>query len=411
MRPLPDFRSASTLLDHIQDTMRFYHPRCVDSSGGFYHFFKDDGHVYDTKTRHLVSSTRFVFNYAMAYRQFQLPEYLEQVLHGVAFLREVHRDPESGAYAWLLRWENGQKSVVDANNHCYGLAFVLLAYSHALMAGMEEARAYLDETVALMEDKFWLEEFSLYADQASADWQTLDPYRGQNANMHSCEAMIAAWQATGNLAYLHRAERIAQAITVRQAAQADGLIWEHYDSNWNIDRNYNLDDKANLFRPWGFQPGHFTEWAKLLVLLDDDHAHLQGDGAWLLPTAEKLFNTALDTAWDQEHGGICYGFAPDLSICDGDKYFWVQAESLAAAACLAERTGNEQYWTWYEAIWRYSWQHMIDHQHGAWYRILTRDNRAYSDEKSPAGKTDYHTMGACYEVMNVFKKMERPSHE
>lgn len=411
MRPLPDFRSASTLIDHIRDTMRFYHPRCVDPSGGFYHFFKDDGHVYDTKTRHLVSSTRFVFNYAMAYRQFQLPEYLEQVRHGVAFLREVHRDSESGAYAWLLHWEHGTKSVVDANNHCYGLAFVLLAYSHALMAGMEEARAYLDETVALMEEQFWQEEFGLYADQASADWKTLDPYRGQNANMHSCEAMIAAWQATGNLTYLHRAERIAQAITVRQAAHADGLIWEHYDCNWNIDWNYNLDDKANLFRPWGFQPGHFTEWAKLLILLDDDRAHLRSDGAWLLPTAEKLFNIALGTAWDKEHGGICYGFAPDRSICDGDKYFWVQAESLAAAACLAERTGNEQYWTWYDAIWRYSWQHMIDHQHGAWYRILTRDNRAYSDEKSPAGKTDYHTMGACYEVLNVFKKMERPSHE
>ncbi len=26
-----------------------------------------------------------------------------------------------------------------------------------------------------------------------------------------------------------------------------------------------------------------------------------------------------------------------------------------------------------------------------------------SDEKSPAGKTDYHTMGACYEVLNVLR--------
>jgi mannose/cellobiose epimerase-like protein (N-acyl-D-glucosamine 2-epimerase family) len=44
---------------------------------------------------------------------------------------------------------------------------------------------------------------------------------------------------------------------------------------------------------------------------------------------------------------------------------------------------------------------LVDHEFGAWYRILTRDNRKYSDEKSPAGKTDYHTMGACYEVLNV----------
>jgi mannose/cellobiose epimerase-like protein (N-acyl-D-glucosamine 2-epimerase family) len=44
---------------------------------------------------------------------------------------------------------------------------------------------------------------------------------------------------------------------------------------------------------------------------------------------------------------------------------------------------------------------MVDHQYGAWFRILDQRNEKYSDEKSPAGKTDYHTMGACYEVLNV----------
>ena len=94
-----------------------------------------------------------------------------------------------------------------------------------------------------------------------------------------------------------------------------------------------------------------------------------------------------------------YGFAPDGSICDSDKYFWVQAESLAAAALLADRTGEEKYWNWYDRIWAYSWRCFVDHEHGAWYRILGRDNRKITDEKSPAGKTDYHTMGACYEVL------------
>ncbi|MFZ6658317.1 AGE family epimerase/isomerase [Undibacterium sp. TJN19] len=401
MTTFPDFRAVSTLTEHIAHTMRFYHPRCIDRSGGFYHYFKDDGQVYDVTTRHLVSSTRFVFNYAMAYRQFSDPQYLDMVKHGVAFLRDVHRDPVNGGYAWQVSWDNGNRHIIDNNNHCYGLAFVLLAYSHAVMAGMNEARTYLDETVALMEDKFWLPEFDLYADQASADWSHLDTYRGQNANMHSCEAMLAAYQATGELMHLHRAEAIAKSITQRQASQAGGMIWEHYDYAWQIDWKYNLEDKANLFRPWGFQPGHFTEWSKLLVLLDAQAANLQGDSAWILPTAERLFDTALDLAWDTEHGGIYYGFAPDHSICDGDKYFWVQAESIAAAACLAQRTGKQKYWDWYDKIWQYSWMHFVDHQYGAWYRILDKSNLKISDEKSPAGKSDYHTMGACYEVLNV----------
>ena len=68
---------------------------------------------------------------------------------------------------------------------------------------------------------------------------------------------------------------------------------------------------------------------------------------------------------------------------------------------LAQRSGESKYENWYERLWRYSWSHFVDHEHGAWYRILARDNRKYSDEKSPAGKTDYHTMGACYEVLDV----------
>ena len=69
--PTPDFRSLAFLRAHIAQTMAFYHPRCIDRErGGFFHFFRDDGSIYDADTRHLVSSTRFIFNYAMAARRF-----------------------------------------------------------------------------------------------------------------------------------------------------------------------------------------------------------------------------------------------------------------------------------------------------------------------------------------------------
>ncbi|MBM5571611.1 MULTISPECIES: AGE family epimerase/isomerase [Deefgea] len=394
---MPNFQDRQTLLKHIQHTMGFYHPRAVDASGGFYHFFRDDGTIYDAHTRHLVSSTRFVFNYAMAYRQFGDAEYLSTARHGLAFLRDVHRDLVSGGYAWQLQWRDGQKTLDDDTNHCYGLAFVLLAYAHALMAGINEAREWLEETWQLMEYRFWDSKYGLYADEASADW-TLKPYRGQNANMHACEAMLAAFEATGDVKYLDRAELLASNITQRQAMLANNLIWEHYHTDWSVDWDYNRHDKSNIFRPWGYQPGHLTEWAKLLLILER-HRPL----AWLKPRAEQLFNTAMERAWDAEHGGIYYGFGPENEICDSDKYFWVQAESIATAALLAERTGNQKYWDDYQRLWAYAWQNFIDHQHGAWWRILRADNQKYSDEKSPAGKVDYHTMGACYEVLNVLQ--------
>jgi mannose/cellobiose epimerase-like protein (N-acyl-D-glucosamine 2-epimerase family) len=211
-----------------------------------------------------------------------------------------------------------------------------------------------------------------------------------------CEAMLTAFEASREQRWLDRAYTLADNMTRRQAAKAGGLVWEHYDAYWEIDWEYHKDNPRDLFRPWGFQPGHQAEWAKLLLILG---RHVDAD--WLLPTARHLFDTAVVRAWDAQYGGLCYGFAPDGSICDADKYHWVQAESLACAALLADRTGEQKYWDWYRRLWGYAWDHFVDHAHGGWYRILTRDGRKYSDEKSDAGKTDYHNMGACYEVLNV----------
>jgi mannose/cellobiose epimerase-like protein (N-acyl-D-glucosamine 2-epimerase family) len=391
---LPDFRSIDTLRGHIAQTMAFYHPRCIDPAGGFFHYFKDDGTIYDCRHRHLVSSTRFIFNYAMAAREFGRDDFLDVARHGLEYLRNVHRDPASGAYAWTIL--DGRRD--DRTRHAYGMAFVLLAYSTALKAGIREAATWIDETWALLEERFWDAQAGLYRDEADEHWQ-FSAYRGQNANMHLTEALIAAFEATSDTRYLDRALAVADAMTRRQAAQAGGLVWEHYDANWTIDWDYHRDDPKHLFRPWGFQPGHQTEWAKLLLTLD---RYAPRD--WLLPTATQLFDRAVVHSWDNEFGGLCYGFAPDGTVCDSDKYFWVQAESIAAAALLHERTRKPAHARDYDRLWAYSWAHFVDHEYGAWYRILDRENRRYSDEKSPAGKTDYHTMGACHEVIALLRR-------
>ena len=390
----PIFNDRRFLIDHIDSVMKFYHPHCIDNNtGGFFQYFRDDGSIYDFDTKHLVSSTRFIFNYSMAAIQFDSKDYLDAALHGINYLRDSHLNKNTGGYAWTMKGAE----VNDSTNYCYGLAFVLLAYSSAYKAGILKAKDYIEETYQLMEKHFWSKEYELYSDEISADWKVVSGYRGQNANMHSCEALIAAFEATGSQKYLDRALLIGKNICIRQAGLAEGLIWEHYDSNWEINWVYNKNRPDDLFRPWGFQVGHLTEWAKLLLILE---RHVKED--WLLPRAQELFDDAVEIGWDEKSEGLFYGFAPNGDICDKDKYFWVQAESLATAAVLANRTGDDYYWEWYDRIWSYSWKHMIDHKYGAWFRILDSNNNKYDDLKSPAGKTDYHTMGACYEILKIF---------
>ena len=389
----PNFKDKEFLIGHIKSIMGFYHPHCIDNeTGGFFQHFKDDGSIYDFDTRHLVSSTRFIFNYSMAAMQFNNVEYIDTAKHGIDYLRKHHLNKDTGGYAWTM---NG-KEVLDSTNYCYGLAFVLLAYSTAYKAGIKEAKNYIEETFDLMEKHFWSKDHELYSDEINSDWSIVTNYRGQNANMHTCEALIQAFESTNEQKYLDRALLIAKNICIRQAGLADGLIWEHYDTNWQINWSYNKDTPDDLFRPWGFQVGHLTEWAKLLIILER-HA----DEDWLVSRAQELFDDAIEMGWDEKSEGLVYGFAPNGDVCDNDKYFWVQAESLAAAAVLANRTGDDYYWEWYERIWEFSWKHMVDHEYGAWFRILDSKNKKYDNLKSPAGKVDYHTMGACYEVLNL----------
>jgi mannose/cellobiose epimerase-like protein (N-acyl-D-glucosamine 2-epimerase family) len=216
-----------------------------------------------------------------------------------------------------------------------------------------------------------------------------------------------AARSSGASAAPGRAKPLTAALAGSEQREPEGLVWEHYHQDWSVDPDYNRHDKTNIFRPWGFQTGHLTEWTKLLLQLERRLPATQRP-AWILPTARHFFDTAMARGWDVTHGGLVYGFGPDGVVCDADKYFWVQAESLAAAAWLATRcaqagdaNASTHYWHWYEQIWRYAWAHMVDHEHGAWFRIRTPDNRAYSDEKSPAGKTDYHTMGACHDVLEA----------
>ena len=387
----PNFESAEFLETHIQSTLEFYAPRVFAKEGGFHSSFLDDGTCTEPGARQLVGSARYVFNYAESYRRYGEAQHLEWAEWGLDFLRTAHRQA-NGGYAWRL--DNGV--VTDSRIMAYGHAFVILAAAACHRIGITGAEKMLGDVFAFMETCFWDEAASAYNDERDASLKTLSPYRGQNANMHMCEAMLAAWQATGQTSYLDRAERLAERFAVDLAAQSGGQIWEHYDADWKVDMLYNIDTPNDRYRPWGFQPGHQTEWAKLLMILNGERPNPK----WLA-RAKSLYGAALSSGWDDMQGGIFYGVAPDGKICADDKHFWVQAESFAAAWRLFKSTGEARYRQDYTRIWQWCWDHMIDHEHGAWFRTRRRDGSAINDNKSPLGKTDYHTMGACWDVLNV----------
>jgi mannose/cellobiose epimerase-like protein (N-acyl-D-glucosamine 2-epimerase family) len=387
----PDFESPDFLKTHIASILDFYAPRIDGPEDGFRSCFLDDGTCYDPHLRQLVGSARYVVNYATSFCRDRDPQHLAWAEAGLDFLTRVHRQA-NGGYVWQI--ERGV--VTDDRIMAYGHAFVLLAAAQCFKAGIQTVQNTMNEIFDFMETYFWDSAGRAYFDERDASLETLSPYRGQNANMHMCEALLSAWQASGETRYLNRAEALAERFAFELAAQSDGLIWEHYDADWQVDMTYNIDNPNDRYRPWGFQIGHQTEWAKLLLILDEERPNPK-----LLPRAEELFQRAMRMGWDTEHGGLIYGVGPDGTACSTDKHFWVQSESFAAAWRLFLRTGEGLYREDYNRLWAWSWDHMVDHKHGAWHRVCNAKGAPVSDQKSPPGKTDYHTMGACWDVLQV----------
>lgn len=389
----PNFRSTDFLIDHVRSILSFYYPQCIDPAGGYLQHFDADGKVSKSNTqKHLVSSSRLTINFAVSAKQFVDPDFLEAARHGVEFLRHGHRNPETGGYGWII--QEGQVS--DGDNHCYGIAFVLMAYARTYAAGAHEVYDYIEETFQFMERYFWREQDQLYVDVLDADLKAVSPYRGQNSNMHCCEALISAYEATGDKHYLDRAIIIAKRVTVELAAQCDGKIWEHYNDHWLVDFEYNVGDTENKLRPWGYQPGHFTEWAKLLLLINKHRPE-----EWLSIRAKALFDKAMELSFDSDYGGLYYGFSPSGEICSGGKYSWVQAETIAAAALLATQQENRIYWCVYHQFWQYVWTYMVDHEQKCWHRNLTHDNKIIAPSSVAMGRTDYHPICSCIEIINL----------
>ena len=95
----------------------------------------------------------------------------------------------------------------------YGHSFVILAAAWAHRAEIDGAAGLLAETWHYMETHFFEPAHMAYADERDAGGTTLSPYRGQNANMHTVEALIAAFEATGEARYLDRGDDVARQFT------------------------------------------------------------------------------------------------------------------------------------------------------------------------------------------------------
>lgn len=358
-----------------------YQFNAVNPKGGFRDLDAAGQGVGDLRQIH--STCRMVHCFAIA-QLMGRPGSDAIVDHGMRYIWEQHRDAKHGGYMWSLT-DAGPK---DDSKQAYGHAFVLLAASGAKMIGHPLADKVLADITEVIETRFWDEASGAMSEEYARDWSKISDYRGQNSNMHSTEALMAAFEATGDAGYLRKAERIADLIIKRHAAALDFAVAEHFDSQWNVDKGYKGSD---MFRPAGTTPGHWLEWSRLLmqlwVLGGKKHA-------WLPEASKKLFRSAVTRGWDHDKGGFFYTLDFDNRPALRQKIWWPATEAIGAAAFIAGHDDDPFFEDWYRRVWNFSAAHFIDPANGGWFPELGADLK--SVDLFFTGKPDiYHALQAC----------------
>jgi mannose/cellobiose epimerase-like protein (N-acyl-D-glucosamine 2-epimerase family) len=185
-------------------------------------------------------------------------------------------------------------------------------------------RASGDATAIALAGETWDALEASLADPQAGGWR--DDMQGrlprrQNPHMHLLEAMHALFEATGNPAWLTRADRIVT------------LFLEcFYDSGSDTVREFLTADlrpaagEAGLLR----EPGHSMEWVWLLL----HHHRLSGDGR-VLPPAEALYTNACRFGVDAG-GHVVETMTADGQMRDRSHLLWPQMEAVKAALARQE---------------------------------------------------------------------------
>lgn len=362
-------------------------------------YLDETGHIKPDSPVELWITCRMTHVFALA-SLYGIEWAKEYAQHGVNCLTKYFADPVYGGwYSAIDQTADSDGNGIPLNNRkeAYAHAFVVLAANSAFAAqcaGAEELLIAAEQN----QTEYW---FDASAKKVRESWDrsfsVTDDYRGINANMHTVEAYLAVADLRKNRELLDRAVGILEFV-VEQARPNDWRIPEHYDNNWNTLPNYNRDEPAHPFRPFGITPGHGLEWSRLMLqgrqsLIDAGET----DPEWMLEGAVSLYRRAVADGW-QVDGAPGFIYTTDFSgqPVVHQRMHWVLCEAIGAGVIqdkvLAESDPanldrelirqNIRQW------WAYAGQYLREST-GRWHHELDAENCVAGETWS--GKPDvYH---------------------
>jgi mannose/cellobiose epimerase-like protein (N-acyl-D-glucosamine 2-epimerase family) len=215
------------------------------ASGGFVDRLHPDGRADVSAPRRVFVQARQIYCFAKAAQMGWYPEGREIALKGLDHLLTRAKGPDGRpGFVHTLAPDGG---VLDPLRDSYDQAFVLLALATAYALDRDaQIRSEIDALLSFL------------------DAQLRSPHGGfleglpaslprrQNPQMHLFEAMIAAFDATHDMAFQQRAGQFFALFLANLYDKQTRVLGEYFEDDWS------------KIEPVSVEPGHQAEWVWLL---------------------------------------------------------------------------------------------------------------------------------------------------
>ncbi len=378
------------LTDNI---LSFWTSEMIDTeNGGFYGVIDGNNILSPQANKGAILNARILWTFSSAYRILKDERYKDVAKRAFDYIQDYFIDKEYGGVYWEVDYKGNP---INKKKQTYLQGFALYGFTEYYRAtGDKKALEFSKEFFYLIE-KTKDNVLGGYMEAFTEDWQPIDDVRlsdkdanekkTMNTHLHILEPYTNLCRIWNNDT-LKNAQRDLIDIFLNKILNKD-----NYHLNLFFDEQWNIKSNAVSY-------GHDIEASWLLY----EAADVLGDSR-LLNTVTSLSLKIVDAATEgvQADGSLIY--EKDLNHTDGERHWWVQAESVVGYMYAYKNSGNISYKTKAADVWNYILLQIVDKENGEWYWSRYADgsiNR--KGDKAGFWKCPYHNSRMCLEMIEHF---------
>ncbi len=390
----------------------YWSEKMLNPSGGFYGRITGTEELDTSAPLGAIMNARLLWTFASAHRLLGSPsgtecsktpeteccsnDYLSVAMMAKREIIDRFYDTCYGGIYWSL---DACGKPLDTKKQIYAIAFAIYGLSELHRAcGDEEALEYAIKLFRSIEEHSFDSERDGYFEAFTREWQPIEDMRLSDKDANESKTMNT---------HLH----VLEAYTCLYRIWKDKLLEERLSGLIGIFENYIIgnDGHLKLFfdNDWrcGYDIvsyGHDIEASWLL----HEAALVLGD-AEVLRRVENIVPKIAEAAHEgfTQEGGMIYEMQAGHGA-DGDRHWWVQAETVVGYFNLWEHFGNQEGLENAIMCWEFIKAHIIDKENGEWFWSLRSDGTVNrEDDKAGFWKCPYHNGRMCMELIERTKNL------